>query len=184
MSASTDFKAVSRRIHCSPVLKARTAGFFYAITVMASLYGYFPGRGTDLGHVANLVSAAATIVVTVLLYELLKPVSRSLSLLMAFFNLEGIAHATDSLFYFGCFCILLGYLIFTSTFLPRALGVLMTLAGLGLLTNALAPLLAPAFAHAVSPYAFGLDGGEILLTLWLLAMGVNAEKWQSKANEA
>lgn len=169
----------------SPLLKARVAGAFYAITVVASLYGYFPGRGTALGHAADLTSGAATLVVTLLLYELLKPVNASLALLMVFFNLEGVARANDSVFFFGFFCIVLGYLIFHSTFLPRALGVLMALAGLGLLTNALAKLLPAAVANVASPIGFSLDGlGEIGLTLWLLVMGVNVRRWEAKASRS
>jgi hypothetical protein len=37
----------------------------------------------------------------------------------------------SSLVFFGPYCLLIGYLIFRSTFLPRILGVLMALAGLG-----------------------------------------------------
>jgi hypothetical protein len=44
-----------------------------------------------LGFAADLVGGAAYLVVTLLLYELLKPVNRTLSLLAAFFSLVGIA---------------------------------------------------------------------------------------------
>jgi len=166
----------------SPRLKARVAGIFYMITVATALFGYFPGRGSHLGHAADLMSGAATIVVTLLLYDLFKPVSRSLSLLMVFFNLEGVAHSNDSVFFFSFYCFLLGYLILKSTFLPRVLGVVLALAGLGLLTNAFTPLLPPPLAHILSTVGYTLDVGEILFALWLLVMGVNVEKWEEKAN--
>ncbi len=170
-----------RLAEASPLVKARVAGVFYMITVLTSLFAYFPARGTHLGHAANLMAGAAYVVVALLLYDLLRPVSRSLSLLAAFFSLEGIAHSNDSLFFFGFYCVLLGYLIFRSTFLPRALGVLMALAGFGLLINALAFLLSPALAHFLSPVGFTLDVGEIVLALWLLVMGVNVQKWEMHA---
>ena len=166
----------------SPLLKARIAGAFYAVTVVAGIYGYLIAKGTPAGHAANLVAGAAYVVVTLLLYDLLKPVSPSLSLLAAFFSLVGIAQSEDSIFFFGFYCILLGYLIFKSTFFPRLLGILMALAGLGLLTNSLTTILSPALAKLISPYGFGLDGlGEIALTLWLLVFGVNVERWKGRA---
>src|SRR2546427_4717445 len=46
---------------------------------------------------------------------------------------------------------LLGYLIFRSGYLPKALGVLMQIAGLSYLTNSFALLLAPNFANRLFP---------------------------------
>ena len=79
----------------------------------------------------------------------------------------------------GFYCIL-GYLIFRSTFLSRILGVLMAFAGLGWLT-----FLFPPLANYLSPYnlAPGILG-EGALTVWLLAKGVNAERWKEQAGEA
>jgi hypothetical protein len=63
--------------------------------------------------------------------------------------------------------------------MPRLLGVAMALAGLGLLTNAYAPLLMPNFAHRLSPIGFTLDGiGELSLTLWLIVIGLNGRRWR------
>ena len=43
--------------------------------------------------------------------------------------------------------------------------------------------LLPAAASTISPYALGLDGiGEIVLTVWLLAFGLDAAKWQATAH--
>ena len=37
----------------------------------------------------------------------------------------------------------------------------------------------PSFAHQLSPIGFTLDGiGEISLTLWLIAVGVNGRRWR------
>ncbi|HEX3581314.1 MAG TPA: DUF4386 domain-containing protein [Thermoanaerobaculia bacterium] len=72
-----------------------------------------------------------------------------------------------ALIFFGCYCLLIGYLIFKSSFLPRAIGVLMMIAGLGWMTFAYPPL-----ARPLIPYIF-LPGiiGEGALTFWLLAFG-------------
>jgi hypothetical protein len=80
--------------------------------------------------------------------------------------------------FFGVYCLLIGYLIFRSAFLPRILGVLMVFAGLGWLT-----FLSPPLAHYLSPYiqVFGVLA-EGSLMLWLLVMGVNVAKWEEKAS--
>ena len=91
------------------------------------------------------------------------------------------AQAFDfGLVFFGFYCLLIGYLIFRSTFLPRILGALMALAGLGWLT-----FLSPPLANYLSPYilAPGLLG-EGSLTLWLLVMGVNVQRWKEQASAA
>ena len=78
----------------------------------------------------------------------------------------------------AAFCLCTGYLIYKSMFMPRLIGVAMVLAGLGLLLNAYSPLLIPNFAHQLSPTGFALDGiGELSLTLWLIAIGVNGRRW-------
>ena len=53
------------------------------------------------------------------------------------------------LVFFGFHCLLIGYLIYRSDFLPRILGALMAIAGLCYLTNSFANFLSPPFAHAV-----------------------------------
>lgn len=85
-----------------------------------------------------------------------------------------------SLLFFGTYCILIGYLIFRSTFLPRILGVLMMLAGLGWLA-----FLAPPVANHLSVYIEGLGIlAEGLLMLWLLVFGVNPQRWKEQASAA
>jgi hypothetical protein len=80
--------------------------------------------------------------------------------------------------FFGVYCLLIGYLIFRSVFLPRILGVLMAFAGLGWLT-----FLSPALANYLSPYIQVLGVlAEGSLMLWLLVMGVNVGKWEEKAS--
>jgi len=116
-------------------------------------------------------------------------VNRSLSLLAVSFNLVGLTfealrwnpRGVDiALVFHGFYCLLIGYLIFRSTFLPRILGALMAIAGLGWLTFLSNPLV-----NHLSPYnlASGLLG-EASLMLWLLAMGVNVQRWKEQASAA
>jgi len=81
------------------------------------------------------------------------------------------------------FCLLVhGYLIFTSTFLPRVLGLLIQLAGLSYLANSFALVLAPAIASRLFPLILlPAFVGELSLSLWLLVKGVDAGKWRALA---
>ena len=84
--------------------------------------------------------------------------------------------------FFGLHCLLIGCLILKSTFLPRMVGALMVFAGLGWLTLSFSSLLSPPFARNLFPYIM-LPGflGEALLTLWLLVIGVNVQRWKEQA---
>jgi hypothetical protein len=110
-------------------------------------------------------------------------------LLAAFFNLVGLTFEALQLnpqgvnlavVFHGIFCLLIGYLIYRSTFLPRILGALIALGGLSWLTYLLPPL-----SHHLSPYnlACGLLG-EASVFLWLLVLGVNVQRWQEQAGAA
>ena len=82
------------------------------------------------------------------------------------------------LVFFGFYDLLIGYLIIRSAFLPRILGWLMALAGLGWLT-----FLSPPFANYLSPYNLVLGFlAELALMLWLLVRGVNVQRWRQQAS--
>jgi len=92
------------------------------------------------------------------------------------------AHGYDlGLLLFGLHCVLLGYLVFKSRYLPRMLGALVVAAGLVYLIGSYTRFLAPAYVEAVSPiYAVAIIS-EVSLCLWLLIKGVNLEQWEKKA---
>ncbi len=179
---------MQRIAEASPRFKARIAGVFWLMVFLAGSLALFLGRGVVFSA-ANIFAPLCYIVVTLLLYDLLKPVNRSVSLLATFFGLAGCAvslfrltpfiHLRDLVF-FGLQCLLVGYLIFNSTFLPRILGLVMAFAGLGWLT-----FLSPPLAKYLSPYnlAPGILG-EGLLIVWLLVKGVNEQRWKEKASVA
>jgi hypothetical protein len=78
-----------------------------------------------------------------------------------------------SLIFFGFYMLVIGYLIFRSTFLPRILGILVVATGLSYLTY-----LWPPFAESLQPFSMlPVMLGELGLTGWLLTAGVNAERW-------
>jgi hypothetical protein len=81
-----------------------------------------------------------------------------------------------SLVMFAFYDLLVGYLIFTSTFLPRIIGVIMMCAGAGWLAFVWPPL-----ATAMSPYVLPFGAlAELLLTLWLIVKGVDTSRWRGK----
>jgi len=80
------------------------------------------------------------------------------------------------LVFFGFWCVLIGYLIFRSTFLPRILGVLLAIDGLAWMLY-----LSPPLANHLFPLIAVASGlAEIPLQLWLLVVGVNAERWKEQ----
>ena len=83
------------------------------------------------------------------------------------------------LIFFGAACLVVGYLIFRSGYLPRAIGVLMQVAGVCYLANSFALVLSPALASKLFP-AIMLPPfvAETSLALWLLFKGVDVTKWE------
>jgi len=75
-----------------------------------------------------------------------------------------------SLVLFGLHLVLIGYLAWKSGYVPRVLGVLLVIAGVGYLAGSFSALLTP--GHAVNVAAFTFIG-EALFMLWLLAKGRN-----------
>jgi len=156
--------------------QARLAGIFYLLTIFVGIFAAF-APSKMLGDIGNLIGTAFYLVVTALLYLMLKPVSPSLSLLAGLISVAGCAvgalealHRSPFSFHgiviFGFYCLLLGYLIFGSKFFPRWLGPLVALAGLGWLTY-----LSPTFARHLGfiPMITGIVG-EDALTICLLFM--------------
>jgi len=171
------------------ISRARITGavyLLYFVTVIGAvaLIGRTPAALSDA---ANLVANAIYIVVTLLLYQLFNRVSRNLAALAVVISVVGCVIQSLSLFHlvpaqsalpiFGLFNLTIGILILKSTFLPRGLGVLMALSGLGWLT-----FLSPDLVKHISAYVQILGvAAEGSLMLWLLVKGVNVERWNAQA---
>jgi len=146
---------------------------------LSLLAAFFSLVGCVIGAVACLFHVAPLVVLGGGQYLSVFKVEQLQALALMFLKLR--AHAYDiSLVFFGFYCLLIGYLVFRSTFLPRILGVLMTFAGFGWLA-----FLSPQLANYLSPYnlAAGILG-EGSLTLWLLVIGVNEQRWKERASAA
>lgn len=174
----------------SPRPKDRITGAVYLLYFLTAVSAALLARRgfAVYSYAANLIADALYVAVAVLFYFLFKPVNWTLSLMAAFLSLVGCAitvlilfHRAPSqvspLLFFGAYCLLLGYLIFRSTFLPRALGVLMAFAGVGWLIF-LTPLAKPLTTYLE---VLGIVA-EASLCLWLVVKGVNVAKWEKKAS--
>ena len=228
----------------SPRLKARIVGVFSLVTILTGIFaqGLVSNKlvvGGDaaataanllahkglfqLGFAVFMIEMACNIVFTALFYDLLKPVSRSVSLVAAFLGLAGCVIKTFSrlffiaplfilggahylsvfspeqlqalallflkvndrgagiaLVFFGFYALLTGYLIIRSTFLPRILGVLSVLGGVGWLTFLYPPLGSRLFLYVVVLALFGAAS----LIFWLLVFGVKEQRWTEQARAA
>jgi Domain of unknown function (DUF4386) len=86
------------------------------------------------------------------------------------------------LIFFGFTCIIVGYLIFKSDYLPKIFGVLMQVAGSSYLINSFALIIAPSFADMLFPFILLPPFiGELSLCLWLIFKGVKLSVWEKRA---
>jgi hypothetical protein len=181
---------VAKRV---PRPRARTTGIVYLSYFLLAILGQLlvGHKLVAFGNATNVISAVCYAVLTLLFYFLFKPVSKILSLLAALFSLAGcvvmtlgifdlVPSSISPLWGFGPYCLLIGYLTFRSTFLPRILGILMALAGVGWLA-----FLSPTLAHYLTLY-IEIVGilAEASLMLWLIVKGVNVARWQRLASAA
>jgi hypothetical protein len=177
MSATFTTLSMERTAGAPPRFKAKTAGVLYLLSVLVASFAeiFVQGRMNVAG---GLIAVSLMIAATLFFYDLLSPMSRRLTLLAAAFNLVGLAFellrlqpqgVNVAVVFDAFYCILVGYLVFRSTSVPRSLGALMALGGVGWLT-----LLSPVLASYLSPYnlAVGILG-EGSVCLWILVMDVN-----------
>jgi hypothetical protein len=231
----------------SPRTLARIGGVLYLLIILGGAFGEAFIRGRlivpddarataerilaneglwRIGIASEILMLVCTITLALILYVLLRPVSRDLALLAIFFNLISIAvEATNELnllltllplkdaglsgtfdpaqidalsyltaasygygfgvglVFFGFECLILGVLIFRSGYLPRAIGVLMLVAGACYLINMFALILSPRLAAFLFPVGMlPVLLGEGALCLWLLVKGVDESQWRARAN--
>lgn len=225
---------------------ARIGGLLYLVIIVAGLFGEVfvrnalivhgdPAATADhilasatlwrLGIAGDLVMHICDLPLALIVYLLLKPVSRPLALLALLFGLtqtavlvanklnllvpllvlgeadylQALAPAQQQvlaylsltahghgfgigLIFFGFDCLITGFLIFKSGYLPRTIGVLMQVAGVCYLVNSFALIAAPAFANAIFPAVLVPSFlAELAFCLWLIVQGVDGAKWEQRA---
>ncbi len=166
----------------APKTRARLTGAVYLAYFLLAIIGAAVDSHSSAGRTLNVVSIAVYALLTVLFYFMFKPVNRWVSLLAALFSFAGCIfsvmqtlnltrYAISPLIFFGFYCLLLGQLVVRSGFLPKTIGLLLVLAGVGWLLFLL-------------PFTKPLNGvTEILgvvaegtFCLWLLIAGVSPRK--------
>ncbi|MHB0963003.1 MAG: DUF4386 domain-containing protein [Gemmatimonadaceae bacterium] len=225
----------------SPRTAARIAGALYLATMILGVIAQtaISGRLVVIGDAAAtaanitaspgllrvglaiyLVEMACQVAMTVVFYNLFRPVSRTVSLLAAAFGLVGITvkivsrlffispllvlggasyltvfapdqlqalsllflrvnytAETIAMVFFGLYALVMGYLIVRSTFLPRVLGVLSALGGIGWVTYLYEPL-----AVSILPFILGASLiGALAKIGWLLVYGVDEARWREQS---
>jgi len=89
--------------------------------------------------------------------------AQSMIYLRAFRN-----HWYFGIIFFGIHLVFLGYLVFRSNYIPRILGVVLIITGLGYLLTTLRPYLFPGINVDFARFTFY---GELIFMLWLLIRG-------------
>lgn len=96
----------------------------------------------------------------------------TLSLLYLNIQIQGYA---IGLVFFGFYCLLVGYVIFKSQMVPKFLGILYSISGLGYLINSFTMFLSKGFINVVFTYvAIPIFIGELSFCLWLIIKGVKS----------
>jgi hypothetical protein len=80
--------------------------------------------------------------------------------------------------YYGMSWLVRAYLMWKSGYLPKFLGVLMAIGGLGFVVKNFLLILAPAYASDV--FLMLMFPGGLVMTLWLLVKGVDVTKWKAR----
>jgi hypothetical protein len=190
-ATATNILAHERLFRLSVAVGLIATALYIAVTVLfyrlfkpvnktvALLAAFFSLVGCAIQAFGSLFQVAPLVVLEGSPYLGVFKVDQLEALALMFIKLN-IQAAYIYLVFFGMFNFLIGDLIFKSTFLPRILGVLMALSGLGWLT-----FLFPSLANYLLAYieVLGIIA-EASLMLWLLVKGVNVQRWKEQAGAA
>ena len=113
-----------------------------------------------IAYAAVLLAAAAQLVIAL---DLLDDPVQVLRATEAFTSIWHIG-----LVFFSFHLLLIGCLAYRSGFMPRVIGILLVIAGLGYLADGLGLVLVPGYSLDIALFTFA---GEVVLIFWLLISG-------------
>jgi hypothetical protein len=195
-----DSQVTERIAAASPRTRARITGVVYLLFFVTAVLGEFFTRQAGisgiqlgvsgdaaatantimahellyrLGFALGLISTACYVAVTALFYQLFRPVSRSLSLIAMCLSLMGLAIETFGSLLQLAPLVVLGDSPYLSVFNVKQLQALAL------------TFLSPPLANYLYTYIQVLGVlAEGSLMLWLLVLGVNAQRWIKRASAA
>jgi len=173
------------RIGIASELFHQTIGIFLVL----ALYRLF--KGVSETHARLVVILGALVSVPIMFLNVLNEIAAAIlvsgadflsvfdkrqldALAFLFLRLHNQGITVASIFW-GLWLFPFGILVIRSGFIPRALGVLLFIAGFAYLAYSFTSLLLPRYAQLIGQFAMILEVGEVPIIFWLLIWGAKAQ---------
>ena len=194
LTVSGDAMATARNIQVAELqfrygFVADLVNFVAGLPCVLIIYILFKPVNKNLMRLAMLFVVIQTAVIAVNLLFQMAPLlllggkqylaafqpSQLATLSLLSLNIQALGYGIGLVF-FGFYCLIIGYVVFISTLVPRFLGILYAISGLGYLINSFTMFLSKNFANPYFVYiAIPIFIGELSFCLWLLIRGVKGE---------
>lgn len=167
--------------------------FIVGIPTILIIYNFFKKSNKILLQIAVTLVIIQTAIIAVNLLNQITPLlllanetylntfqqSQLATLSLLSLNIQSQGYAIGLVF-FGFYCILIGFVIYKTSAMPRVIGVLYAIAGLCYLINSFTMFLSKGFANPIFVYlAIPIFIGELSLCLWLLLKGIDTTKLEN-----
>lgn len=192
---SGDAIATAHKIQCSEMLfrygfTADLINFIIGLPCVIIIYKLFKPINKTLVRLAIIFVVIQTAIIAVNLLFQMTPLlllggdkylntfqpNQLATLSLLLLNIQALGYGIGLVF-FGFYCLIIGYLIFKSAIVPRLLGILYAISGLGYLINSFVMFLSKDFANPFFIYfAIPIFIGELSFCLWLLIIGVKEQE--------
>lgn len=194
---STDAEATAKNIIANETLfrigfSGELLHLVFDVIVAVIFYGLFKSIDRHIALIAAFMRLSCDIILAVaslshfVALKLLSnadylntiPSDQLHTLALLAMKLHGDTYAI-SLIFFSFACLSLGYLIFISRYLPKAIGILMIVAGILYFVISITHFLNPELSATITSTLFvPIFIAEFALTMWLIVKGVNTEIWE------